>query len=77
MNFWPWEELLPKGSVFFLSFWLEFFAWVLVFSAAGVEKIILDYATNAIEEMEIGVEPSPLEQVVEDGLGVGDVIADT
>ena len=27
--------------------------------------------------MEIGVEPSPLEQVAEDGLGVSDVITDS
>ena len=28
----------PWGWVFSLSFWLEFFSWVLVFSAAGVKK---------------------------------------
>ena len=38
MSFWQREELLPKDWVFFLSFWLELFSWVLVFSGAGDKK---------------------------------------
>ena len=36
--FWKRETLLPKGWVFFLSFWLEFVPWGLVFAGAGVKK---------------------------------------
>ena len=32
------RKVPPWGWVFSLSFWLEFSAWVLVFSAAGVKK---------------------------------------
>ena len=36
-------EMPPGAWVFFLSFWLEFCAWVLVFLAAGVKKKSLTY----------------------------------
>ena len=38
LSFPNWRENPPRGWVFSLSFWLEFFPWVLVFSTAGVKK---------------------------------------